>query len=120
MRYLDLVAAALIGMSTIAGIVAWTPGRGDLASRNLMLESELRDGLFALLQQRGIFWLTTSSPYQICAYLHELSNSSVTYSASLGPYQCSPQPPVASINASLTLELVPYRVVLEIWANTPA
>jgi hypothetical protein len=119
MRYLDLAVAALIGMSAIAGIVTWTPGPGDLTSSNMMLESALRDGLLALLQQRGTFWLIASSPYQICSYLQGLSNSSVTYSASLGPYQCNPPPPVASTEASLILGLAPYRVVLEAWANTP-
>jgi len=117
MRYLDLAVAALIGASTVTGIVAWTPHAGDGASDSAKLKSQLRDELLALLQQKGTVWLIRSPPGDICAYLGSISNSSVTFSASIGSNICGPPPPEGALEASLTVNLIPYQVVLEAWPD---
>lgn len=120
MRYLDLAVAALIGTSAIAGIAAFSPRQGDVASGGLAMKSELRDGLLTILQREGVTWLIQSSPNAACAYLESLSNSSVTFSGMIGPHRCGPSPPGGSPVATLGFYLTPNQVVLEAWPNAPA
>jgi len=117
MRYVDLAVAALIGASSVTGIIAWTPRVGDGASDSARVTSQLRDELLARLEQKGTVWLISSSPDEICAYLNGISNSSVTFSASIGSHLCGPIPSEGVALASLTLVLIPYRVVLEAWPD---
>ena len=120
MRYLDLAIAGLIGTSAIAGIVALAPGQGDLASSSLATEVKLRDSLLALLQQRGTAWIIQSTPETICSYLRDLSNSSVTFSGSIGPLRCGAPPPPGRPAASIALHLIGLQVVLEAWSDEEA
>jgi hypothetical protein len=120
MRYLDLAVATLIGTSAIAGIAAFSPRHADVASGGLAMESQLRDGLLAILQHEGVTWLIQSSPQVVCAHLQELSNLSVSFSGMIGPYGCGPSPPSGSPVATLAFYLMPYQVVLEAWPNTRA
>jgi len=117
MRYLDLAIATLIGTSAIAGVVAFSPRQGDTSSSGLAIESQLRDGLLAILQREGITWLIQSSQQLVCAHLKELSNSSVTFSGVIGEYRCAASPPEGSPVATLVFHLEPYLVVLEAWPS---
>ena len=117
MRYVDLALAALIGTSCITGIFAWNPRAWDSTSSSLELQTHLRDGLLGILQNRGIVWLMSSPPVDVCAALQSVSNSSVTYSAVLGDYSCRPFPTPSLPDANLTLNLIPFKVVLESWSS---
>ena len=117
MRYVDLAVAAMIGASTITGIVVWTPRVNDGVSDSARVASQLRDELLARLEQKGTVWLISSSPDEICAYLRGISNSSFTFSASIGSHLCGPLPPEGVTMANLTLSLIPYRVILEAWPD---
>jgi len=116
MRFVDLAIAALIGISSIAGLVAFSPRQGDDASNSLAVETQLRDELVSVLQQKGIVWFMQSSPTASCEYLRGLSNSSVSFSGAIGPYSCGPPPPPGVPLAELNVTLTPYQVSLEAWA----
>ncbi len=120
MRYLDLAIATLIGTSAIAGIVASSPRQSDNAARALALESQLRDQLLAILQQKGTAWLIQAGPEGVCSYLREASNSSATFSGVIGGYSCQPSPPAGVLLATLPLRLIPFDAVLEAWPNAQA
>jgi hypothetical protein len=109
--------AALIGSSAIAGIFAWSPHSGDEAAKNLNQEYLLRDQLLSILQRKGTVWLISSGPDAVCAYLSGVSNSTATFTASLGSRSCGPSAPAGSFVANLTLRLIPFRVILEAWPN---
>jgi len=117
MRYLDLAIAALIGTSAIAGVATFSPRQADYTSGGLLVESQLRDELLTIIQRQGVTWLILSSPQAVCAYLQELSNSSVTFSGVIGQHRCGPYPPGESPVATLVLDLIPYQVLLEAWRN---
>jgi hypothetical protein len=120
MRYLDLAVAALIGTSAVAGIVAFSPGKLDSASRSLTLESQIRDELLSVLQNVGTAWLVQTPPGVVCGYLQSISNATVTFSAIIGPMRCAfSAPPGASV-ATLVLQLTASQVVLEGWTNAQA
>ena len=117
MRYLDLAVAALIGTSAIAGVAAFSPRQADVASSSLAIESHLRDELLTILQREGVTWLIISSPQVVCAHLHELSNSSVTFSGVIGKYGCGASPARGSPVATLAFNLIPCHVVLYAWLS---
>jgi len=120
MRYLDLVIAGLIGTSSLAGMVALNPIQGDVASSSLATESQLRDELLALLQQRGTVWLIQSSPETVCSYLRGMSNSSVTFSGEIGQLSCGAPPSNGVPTATIVLHFTGFQVVLEAWPNEQA
>lgn len=117
MRYFDLVVAGLIGTSALAGMVTLAPRHGDLASSSLATESQLRDELLALLQQKGTTWILQSSPRTVCSYLRGLSNSSVTFSADIGAAKCGASPPPGLPAATLAIPLIGRQVVFEAWTD---
>jgi hypothetical protein len=117
MKFLDIAVAALIGVSTITGIVAWSPQSGDSMSRQTATETQLRDALLAFLSERGILWLILSSPSAACVGFQGLSNSSVSVSASFGSYTCGLRPGGASGVATLSMRLGTVEVVLKAWPN---
>ncbi len=116
MRYVDLAVAALIGTSAITGIVAWDPRSGDTGSDRIAAQTQLRDGLLALLQQRGIAWFLVSPSWAVCSYLSSISNSSFGVSATLGSVSCGSPPRRGSVVASLSMRLVPFEVTLVAWS----
>jgi hypothetical protein len=114
LRYIDLAVAAMIGVSAISGLVAWSPQSGDSVSQTLMLQLELRDRLLEYLQQRGIMWFLNSPQAEICYALAKSSNSSIIISAVIGGEACSPQPEGEPM-ATLTLRFLTLEVVMEAW-----
>ena len=120
MRYADIAVAALVGISAIAGILTWHPGEGDRDAENLRIEAQLRDELLSDVQLRGMLWFATSSLPVICAYLHEISNASLGFSAQVGSYTCYAKPSHGFVTASLALNLVQRQVVLTAWTKGPA
>ncbi len=119
LRYLDIAVAGLIGMSAISGIAVWSPKSGDAGSRELMMQSELRDHIVSYLQQKGVLWLLRSSPEVVCSGLSNASNSSLTFAAKVGSVSCG-SPPTGTVFATLPVELGPTEVVLEAWSTTRA
>jgi len=117
LRYLDIAIAALVGMSAISGTAVWTPRSGDGASRQLMLQEELRDYVLAYLQQKGVFWLLQSPPESICSELSRASNASVTLSATIGPRSCG-SPPSGTVYVAVNLNVIPEEVTVEAWSDT--
>jgi len=117
LRYLDIAIAALVGMSAISGAAVWTPRSGDSASKQLMLQEELRDYVLAYLQQKGVFWMLQSPPESICSELSRASNASVTLSATIGPRSCG-SPPSGTVYVAVNLGMIPEEVTVEAWSNT--
>lgn len=112
-----MAIAALIGLSSIAGMVAFTPRQGDAESETLALQAQIRDELVSILQEKGVMWLLLTPPAEICGFLRGLSNSSVSFSGTIGSYSCGPPLPNGVPFAELGLNLVPYEVSIEGWAN---
>lgn len=116
MRYLDLAVAALIGTSAITGVISWDPRAGDAGSHRLELQTRLRDGLLALIQEQGVAWFVRTPPATVCAYLAARSNSSYGLHATLGADSCGSPPRPGSAVASLTMDLLPFEVTLVAWS----
>ncbi|MDA4121015.1 MAG: hypothetical protein OK404_01245 [Thaumarchaeota archaeon] len=115
MRFLDVAIAGMIGLSSIAVIVTWSPAMSDFASQRFVAQARLRDGIVNILDREGLVWLQQSSLQGICGKLSAISNSTVTFSASIDSVPCSVPPSKSGVQASLTFTLGAKVVVLEAW-----
>ena len=120
MRYLDIAVAALLGVSAITGLGLVSPRPGDAASVQLSTQTGLRDGLLAIVQHKGISWLLTTPAPEICAYLEQSSNSTVSLSATIGTEPCPSQPLPEADAATLYVPLKAIAVELEAWPSAQA
>lgn len=119
MRFIDLAVAALIGTSSIAGILAMSPGVGDSNTQSLRAKIALREGLLTFVSSKGIVAITQETFSLLCAQLRTYSNSTVSYGASSGAGSCSAPPPPTSIEVSMPVELGAAKVTLEAWRTGP-
>jgi hypothetical protein len=117
LRFLDIAVAALVGTSAISGILLWSPRQGDTVSAEFAVRTQLREELLGVLQSRGFAWLIQSPPGDVCAVLESMSNSSVSFSATLGASSCPLSPPTDSVSVSISLRLLPMAVTLEAWSR---
>ena len=114
MRYIDLEVAAMIGLSSVSGIIALTPRASDSASRLQASESALRDELLSYIQERGAAWLLSVPPQEICSDMASISNSTASFNAVVGGQPC-PRTPVGAPAVDLSLNLTLRQLVLEGW-----
>jgi hypothetical protein len=119
LRYLDLALAALIGISTVAAISWYSTGPADATSSELALRVRLRDSLLSLLQEKGVRWFLVTPPDEICSSLAAISNSSETFSATVGTLSCR-IPPKDSVDETMSLPFLPQVVTLECWSAVGA
>lgn len=115
MRYIDIAVAALIGLAAITGEFALSPWPADAMSVSLASRSGLRDSLLTIVELKGTTWLLISSFSQMCDYLDQLSNSTVTFTATIGSQPCANQPGPGYMVAVLDFPLKPRPVELEAW-----
>lgn len=115
MRFIDLAVAALIGSSAITGIVTWNPGAGDVGAQQLALQERLRDSLVEFLQRYGVIQFQ-QAPAGACLHVSEASNSTFMLYATVGSLSCGTAPTGGSTNATLSLRLIPFEVVLVSWS----
>jgi hypothetical protein len=87
----------------------------DFASQRSAAQARLRDGIVNLLDREGLVWLQQSSLQGVCEKLSTISNTTVTFSASIDSVPCSVLQPKSGFQASLTLSLGTKVVVLEAW-----
>lgn len=62
-------------------------------------------------------WLLQSTPAEVCADLAGRSNSTATFSGTIGSLSCGSPPPGVAALSTLTLNLLPYEVTLEAWSS---
>ena len=115
MRFIDLAAAALIGISSVTALIALNPSASDSNAAASAKQISLQETLFAYVEAHGLVWLQ-NSPFQIiCSSLEESSASNYTLSALEGTSQCTQLPPGGTATAHLpvggragTLELIAW------------
>jgi hypothetical protein len=120
LRFLDLAAAGLIAITSIAVLFAWSPQAPDLAARRDLDEAHLTDLLVSLVQEEGLVTLTSDSPAAFCGLLLSQSNATVSFSGSSDGIQCSPSPPPGAATSNITAAVGQKVVVLENWYGAGA
>lgn len=118
MKILDVSAAALVGLVSIATIFGWSPGPYELAAQQYGKEAALRDMLADVVSNQGLPWLQQASLSSVCRVLASYGNSSVTVSATMGNASCVAGPPAKSIEAAVTIQLYRGQVTLRAWEST--
>jgi len=105
----------MIGISSIATLVAWNPSTYDLAAQRSLEQARLRDGLSAVVDRYGLYWLQQSTPDKICTFLSTISNSTVSISATIDGTRCRAYFGPHEIEANLTVRIVSRVLDLESW-----
>ena len=117
MRFLDVAAAALVGVVSIS-LIAWMdPLQFDSASAQYDQESALRASLLKVVAREGLPALRSATPEEVCSFVEAYSNDSVVVSAVAAGRGCGPLPPPGATTASLTLPFETEKVTLEAWPN---
>jgi len=114
LRFVDLSVAGVISITAIALLLAWNPQAPDVAARRNLDQASLRDLLAIVLERAGVAKLLQDSPAELCSYLGQLSNSTVTLSAEVGGQGCA-APPAGAVTAELTFADGSRVVTLESW-----
>lgn len=115
MRFIDVSVAAIIGLTTVASLVAWNPYSFEEGSRLYMREASLQDRLTAIVAKEGVPWIQQASFSSICSTISHYSNSTVEVSAIVNGKACSPPPAYGAPSANLTVEAGSERVTLVAW-----
>jgi hypothetical protein len=114
-KFIDIAVAGMIGISSIASLLVWTPSTYDIAAQRAAEQVRLRDGLMNVVDSYGLYWLQESPPRGICTALGMMSNSAVTFSATVDGVPCSvPRGPLG-VEANLTVRIGARLVDLESW-----
>ncbi len=117
MKILDVSTAAVVGIISMAAVIAWSPTPYAAASRVYSRELQLRDSLREIVLDRGLVWIQDASISSVCGWLSALSNSTVTFSASDSGVVCAIGPPPGYIYANLTAPFPTRTVVFEAWSD---
>lgn len=115
MRVLDVSVAAVIGLSSVAVLIGWSPYSLVANSQLYSREASLGDYLTTIVSTRGVAWFQRSNFTALCSTVSGYSNSTVKVSAEEGDLQCNPGPPSGAAFAALTIELAIGDVTLEAW-----
>ena len=105
----------MIGISSIATLLVWTPLTDDLAAERAADRVRLRDGLMTVLDNYGLYWLQESTSHGICTGLSTMSNSFVTFSATVDGVPCAVVRGHLEVVANLTVTIGSRVVDLESW-----
>ena len=117
MRFLDLAAAALVGVISVSLVAFMDPLPFSAASQRCAEEAALRGLLLRIVYAEGLPWFRSATPRQICYAVEAYTNSSVTVSAVVNGTSCRGPPPEGVASATLTLPFVPARVTIQAWAS---
>ena len=117
MRFLDLAAAALVGVISISLMAYMDPLPYGMASRRYAEEAALRALLLKVAYAEGLPWLRSASAQQICSAVSAYSNATVTVSAVVAGSSCLIPPPTGSVSATLNLPFAPGGVTIEAWES---
>ncbi len=106
----------MIGISSVAMLIVWTPTSYDLAAQRSVDRARLRDGLSTVVNTYGLYWLQQSTPSGICAELAMISNSTVSFSAIVDGTRCAAaHGQLGGTVANLTVRFSSRLVDLESW-----
>lgn len=105
----------MIGISSIANLLVWTPSTNDLAAERAADQVRLRDGLTTVLDSYGLYWLQESTSRGICTALATLSNSILIFSATVDGVPCAVARGPLGVEANLTVRIGSRVVDLESW-----
>ena len=114
MRFIDLAAAALIGISSVTALLALDPSASDSSAAASADQVALQKALLAYVDAHGLVWLQNSPFQTICSSLEDSPASNYTLSALDGASQCIQPPPGGTVvylpvgGRSRNLELVAW------------
>jgi hypothetical protein len=103
LRFLDIGVAALVGASSIIGLMTWSPRNGDSISSQLALQAQLRDGMVSYLDSRGLPWMMKAPSPELCAGLLAAVPRAEGVFVEVGSRSCGDPPPMGAVVANLTL-----------------
>jgi hypothetical protein len=115
MRVFDLAMAGMIGVSSIAVLLAWNPQTTDRASRELVEQAHLRDELTHRVEAAGIPALLDGGSLAFCTTVAGWSNSTVAFSGSFDSIPCGGSPPPSSSSAELSIVVGATTLVMSAW-----
>ena len=113
MRFVDIGVAGAIGLSSIVMLLAFSPEPSALVLRQSEEQIAVRETLFTFASDHGLPWFQSASVATICASVMALSNSTVSYSASVDSASCAATP--GSGATSFVIQAGSRTVVLEGW-----
>ncbi len=113
MRFVDIGVAGAIGLSSMVILLAVSPEPGTLVMRQSQEQIAMREALFTFASDKGLSWFQSSSGAIICSSVSALSNSTVSYSASIDSRSCAAIP--SSGVTSMLIQSGTMTVVLEGW-----
>jgi len=120
MRFIDLAAAAMIGIASVAAMVALDPGAMNANSAESAQRIFIREALFGFVESHGLMWFQDTGFPALCKTLSESSGPNVTLSAMIGDSGCGAGPPSGSTTVSLRIPLQNSDLVLMGWQTEGA
>jgi len=117
MRFLDIAAAALVGVVSISLMAYMDPLPFNSASGQYYQEAALRGLLLEIVGSEGLPALRGASQQRICSVAEAYSNESVIASAVVAGRSCGALPPAGTAIASLALPFTSDRVTIEAWPS---
>ncbi len=114
---LDLGAAAVIGLVSIAIVSYASPLPSYAAASAYLQEGAIRGYLLTVVESEGIPWFQNSSFAQVCALVTSASNSTFGVSADVHSVRCGPLPPAGAVTASLAFRAGDRQVALLGWKS---
>ena len=115
MKVLDLSVATIIGLASVASMVAWDPSQLLAQGRLYSEQASMKEYLSSMVSTMGIAWLHTASPEELCVALARFSNSSLQVGARGRSFSCSAGPPPGVPSATLTLHFPEGNLTLQAW-----
>ena len=115
MRFLDIAAAALVGVVSISLISYMDPLPFNSASEEYSQEAALRAFLLKVVDREGLPVLRSATPEEVCSSIEAFSNETVAVSAVAAGRSCGALPPPKATIASLALPFVTGEVTVEAW-----
>lgn len=116
MRFIDLAVAAMIGASSIAGILFLNPSPAEVSTSRYVQDSQTRSDLLAMVESVGLNQIFSEPTQGLCALLQSRSNATVQFSAVTSGGGCNSDPPPGTDVISLPISFNGARVTLEAWS----
>ena len=115
MRFIDVSAAAMIGLLSLGVLVASSPAGFWASASGSDARVALRSELVAMVQERGLAWFGRAPAAAVCAAVEGYSNSTAAFSAVVSGVACRLSPPGGQAVVTLALPFPSRSVVLEAW-----
>lgn len=115
MRLMDICVAVMIGLSSVAAMLALNPNQLSEQGSVYREQASLSDYLLFVASTTGLPWLHLASPDSVCSAMLSFSNSTVQVSAEGRNFLCSTRPTADVPISSLILVFPEGNLTLLAW-----